>query len=314
MQTLRNGYFSEGIANSTNKTYQVAWKSYVNFCTQVGIPILPVSEYHLQLYVSAVAQRLSYKTIKVYLCGIRFYSLKVGYNVNLRGMECLEVVMRGIRRQQGKGWTRPQRDPIEVRHLATLSRMLAGKVIAHDHDMIMAALTLAFFGLLRSAEYTSETENRYDIDTTLTREDVSFNALHNCMRVYIKVSKTDPFRQGAIITYRKVDSVLCPVSAMLKYLTKNEDIGPLFKFQSGKYLTRAHVYKLFGHFMNINLNTHSLRIGGATLLSKAGVPEHVIQKIGRWSSGCFKKYVRLTSEHVQSAYNAISQYIMPYER
>ena len=37
---------------------------------------------------------------------------------------------------------------------------------------------------------------------------------------------------------------------------------------------------------------HSLRIGGATALLKAGCPPGVIQALGRWSSEIYKLYTR----------------------
>ena len=47
-------------------------------------------------------------------------------------------------------------------------------------------------------------------------------------------------------------------------------------------------------------STHSLRIGGASALAAAGVPDYIIQTMGRWKSLAFLMYIRLAS----SAYNA----------
>ena len=47
-------------------------------------------------------------------------------------------------------------------------------------------------------------------------------------------------------------------------------------------------------------STHSLRIGGASALAAAGVPDYIIQTMGRWKSLAFLLYIRLAS----SAYNA----------
>lgn len=41
---------------------------------------------------------------------------------------------------------------------------------------------------------------------------------------------------------------------------------------------------------------HSFRIGCATTLSRLAtncVPDHMIQAIGRWNSGCYKRYIRV---------------------
>ena len=109
----------------------------------------------------------------------------------------------------------------------------------------------------------------------------------------------------------KIKSRICPVRLMETYLRVHKRKGPLFQFKNGKFLTREHVHNIFNKNIDsrINVNTHSLRIGGATLLSKSGVPEHVIQKIGRWASDCYKRYVKLTSHHVYTAYELISQHI-----
>jgi len=43
---------------------------------------------------------------------------------------------------------------------------------------------------------------------------------------------------------------------------------------------------LHGHLPN-NIGGQSLRAGGATALAEAGVPSHMVQAIGRWSSATF---------------------------
>ena len=45
-----------------------------------------------------------------------------------------------------------------------------------------------------------------------------------------------------------------------------------------------------------DFGTHSLRIGGATALFAAGADETVIRTMGRWSSDCYRLYVRACFE------------------
>ena len=300
-----------GISDNTRKTYVSAWKVYCVFCQKTGINIFPITEYYLQMFVSSVAMRLSFATIKTYLCGVRHYSLMVGRDIDLKNMEGLKVVMRGIKRQQGKDRKRAKRQPIKIEHLLRISNRLRGTLNIEDYYMIMAALTLGFFGLLRSAEFTADTKSKFDRSTTLTRRDISFNEDSTCMSVNIKVSKTDPFREGTVIKLPKLHNILCPVRAMVRYLKYAATNGPLFQFKNGAFLTRQHIANIFEQLLGgeVNLNTHSLRIGGATLLSKAGVPEHIIQKIGRWSSDCYKRYVRLTPQHIYAAFISVGQHM-----
>ena len=51
--------------------------------------------------------------------------------------------------------------------------------------------------------------------------------------------------------------------------------------------------------------THSLRIGGASMLAAANVPDYVIQVQGRWKSLAFLEYVRIAKKTFDSALAAI---------
>ena len=42
-------------------------------------------------------------------------------------------------------------------------------------------------------------------------------------------------------------------------------------------------------------NGHSFRIGAATSAASSGVPDHVIQSLGRWTSDCYIRYIRTDS-------------------
>ena len=43
-----------------------------------------------------------------------------------------------------------------------------------------------------------------------------------------------------------------------------------------------------------NISSHSFRIGAATTAAAAGYPRWLIQALGRWSSDCFRVYLRVT--------------------
>jgi len=51
--------------------------------------------------------------------------------------------------------------------------------------------------------------------------------------------------------------------------------------------------------------THSLRIGGATILAAAGLPNHYIQKIGRWKSLTFLQYINLACKSMETSLRSI---------
>ena len=69
--------------------------------------------------------------------------------------------------------------------------------------MMWAACCLAFFGFLRSSEFTIPTQSGYDPEVHLSPNDVAVDnrAKPRLLKVTIKQSKTDPFRQGVILCF-----------------------------------------------------------------------------------------------------------------
>ena len=51
--------------------------------------------------------------------------------------------------------------------------------------------------------------------------------------------------------------------------------------------------------------THSLRIGGASMLAAAGRPDYEIQKLGRWKSLAFLEYIKVGKATFNAALAAI---------
>ena len=54
------------------------------------------------------------------------------------------------------------------------------------------------------------------------------------------------------------------------------------------------------------VSTHSLRIDGASALAAAGVPDYIIQLMGRWKSICFLMYIRLANQAYRKAIDALT--------
>ncbi len=93
----------------------------------------------------------------------------------------------------------------------------------------------------------------------------------------MRASKTDPFRQGVSIFLRSTGNDLCPVSAMLAYMTIHGNrSGPMFLFSDGCFLTREGLVSHLHHSLQTSgLNPSSyaghsrLYIAENTLLSQS---------------------------------------------
>ena len=140
-----------GIALSTRRAYQSGRRAFLSFCSKFSISPLPASSLTLQYFCANISQHVSYKTIKVYLAGIRLTHIEHGLP-DPTDDSPLQLVCRGIRRQQGD--QQRTRLPITVNYLRTLKEQLrVSYYTAHEQRMLWASFTLAFYGFLRISEY-----------------------------------------------------------------------------------------------------------------------------------------------------------------
>ena len=180
--------------------------------------------------------------------------------------------------------------------------------------MFKAATSLAFFALLRSSEYVCRFRTRYDSRFCLSREDIWFNRSFSIMFVRIKASKTDPFRAGCIVRVARLPgNNCCPIELMLDYLTLRTSVqGPLFvlSLEPLHNLMRQDVTLLLNRCLPevANVNTHSLRIGGASAAAAAGIADSQIMILGRWSSNAYQRYLFLSDSAVKTLCEAIASH------
>ena len=129
------------------------------------------------------------------------------------------------------------------------------------------------------------------------------------MRVRIKQSKTDLFRQGCTLTIAKSTSPICSVMAMKDYILQAQPptSSPLFTFStSGSKLTRSSLTKELRPilkqcgFPSNNFYSHSFRIGAATSAASAGIPAWLIKVLGRWHSDCYELYTKTPQSTILS--------------
>ena len=123
-----------------------------------------------------------------------------------------------------------------------------------------------------------------------------------CLRIRLKASKTDPFRKGCFIHIGKGSYPLCAIQALMAYLTMRGNMdGPLFLFQDGRPLSRVSLTEWLRKILSAagipgTFSSHSFRTGAATVAARNGVPDHLIQALGRWTSNAYLLYIRTPAE------------------
>ena len=285
------------VAPSTRKKYAAHIKSYKQFCESALLPPFPVTEQSLIFFATHLSSHLSHSNISAHIAAIKYMSQVHGFDLDLTPFSRLYRLLRGIKRSQGAKFKKPPRIPITPPFLFTLGRNLWNSSYPFgDKLMLWAAMLTAFYGFLRVSEYTSTHVKTYDPAFTLCFSDLSWLS-PSSIQLHIKASKTDPFRAGVHISLHANNSPLCPIKALRPFLNHHPfKAGPLFVWQDGRHLTRAgfsSVLKRIGPQGMRNVSSHSFRIGAASTAAAAGHPRWLIQAMGRWTSNCFRDYIRI---------------------
>ncbi len=168
---------------------------------------------------------------------------------------------------------------------------------------IISCFGLPFsFAFLRSGEITIPNLQSYDPSVHLNFSDIATDNLlpPETIQVKIKASKTDPFRHGMTIYIGRSNNSLCPISALLSYLTIRGNLpGILFHFQDNTPLTKPKFTSKFRDLLrqagldNSSYAGHSFRIGAATTAAAKGIEDSLIQTLGRWKSSAYLAYIRI---------------------
>lgn len=254
---------------------------------------------------------LAHSTIKTYLCGICNTYIEAGHpNPSApygQHLARLKLVLNGIKKSQP--CSSKVRLPITTPIMHAIFSLLHGRFTNNYIDKLMkAACSLAFFGFLRCGEFTINND-KFDPTGNVTLSDlaiISKDSLPNEMHLLLKTSKTDPFRKGVIVKYFRTGGPLCPLTAMTQYLAarnyiSREPLLPLFLLPDGKPLSRGYfISTLRSALTALGYNSssysgHSFRIGAATSAARCQLPDHLIQTLGRWSSDCYRVYIRTSS-------------------
>lgn len=308
------------LAPSTQRSYESAQGRYLDFCMKYNVSALPVSQHILCKFAAVLAaQGLSVSSIKAYLSAVRHMQITLGgSDVDIGNMSTLRYVLQGIKRFQAssRSITSRSRLPITADIMRLLKRAWEQQGPSFDRSMLWAVSCTCFFGFLRSGEATVQTQTAYDPSIHLSISDVSIDSQVNPQTIVIgiKASKTDPFRQGASVYLGRTDSDLCPVAALLSYISaRGLRSGPLFIFQDGTPLTRqALVREIRSALSTVGVDPapysgHSFRIGAATTAAAKGVEDAVIKTLGRWQSAAYQQYVQLPRSSLAAIARRLAQ-------
>lgn len=234
---------------------------------------------------------LSLGTIKVYLAGVRSWYLTTGLPIPVIYTPRVKLALRSILRDN------PPPSRVLPLTFSILQRAFSFLTPTPYNIMCLAAMSLAYFACLRSAEYCFDASLGHSLSTS----DITFlSSPPRSMRVLIRSSKT--LIHGFEIVIGCSGVRFCAVCLIRLHLSTSNPPPqlPLFKLPAGvplNYRSLSAFIKALLTRMGLDparYSPHSLRAGSATDAAALGASSHFIQSLGRWRSDAYLAYLRPT--------------------
>ena len=221
-----------------------------------------------------MASQVLYKTIKVYLAGIRLEHQERDLEDPTKD-ELLHLLCTGIKRSQGTRSHTCFPNTINVLKILKSQLCRDPSFPLLEKRLLRIAFTLAFYGFLRASE--------------LANAALIWQCIHlesDRYTVFIEQSKTDHFRCGHTITIYATGTSTCSVRALRLYMeasVPSQASSPVFKGGRFSPLDRQHltiaIHNLLQntHYNYQHYASYSFRSGAATTATAAGIPDWLIK-------------------------------------
>lgn len=260
-------------------------------------PLLPVSVEQLtQFIVVCTHRQLQPATITSYLSAIA-YVHRVLNLVSPTDSFIVKKLLHGLRRSSNFD----KRLPFTVPQLIQLTNALTQFTHStFSYVLFKAMFLLAFFGLFRVGEIAS---TRHGAPNIIQRKDVFLrtNLPGKLSHIDIKLHsyKHSQGHSTLVPVKRQHPKAVCPVRALVRYLRLSPHSSrSLFCDISGNPVSAASFRAILRKcIIHCNLDpslytAHSFRIGGATHAHSVNFSPTDIQRLGRWRSSAYLKYIR----------------------
>ena len=84
------------VAPSTRLVYDIGIKKFNSFCEALDVVSFPPAELVLCLFAANLAQTVAFKTVKLYITGVKFHNIELGFKDKIPKMTQLQLTLRRI--------------------------------------------------------------------------------------------------------------------------------------------------------------------------------------------------------------------------
>ena len=288
------------VSTSTKQLYLRSYTLLHKFCAKQNVPFsLPFTEVLICNFIGDLFQQgYSPSTITSHVSAISYlHKLFI-----LPDPTHSFIVRKTIKGTHNLAKSGDIRLPITKSILIKLLSALHHTVQEADTRVLLSTIfLLAFHAFMRLGELVARS-SVYNTKV-IQRQDILFLD-DNSVQLILRHSKNMKDGQPIVLTLAAnyFNPQLCPVRALKTFTSLYQHkSGPLFTFKSGHPVSHSFVAAQLKHAIEfIGLDSskylgHSFRIGAATEATKNGLPENVIQQLGRWQSNAIRRYIRINA-------------------
>jgi len=277
------------IEKSTALGYATGARDYISFCLNHKIPLNPTPA-TLSRYIAYTSQFIS--SAPKYLTGARHFLADIypEFDVN-RAHPLVQATINGSKKSRADPVHRKL--PLRPAHLDAFLQK-ARLTTNYDDFLFAVILSCCFYGCHRTGELVIKSDKRlFDWRKVIKRSSLTFIA--GRAGYHLPYHKADRFYSGTDVLFIEQD-VANPVQLLHEYVSRRDAIhgvhAALFIREDGSLPNRSWFDTKFFAMLDRTYGGHSARAGGATYYASLGLPEDVIQALGRWSSQAWKIYIR----------------------
>lgn len=291
--TEASSLIQASLSSQTRISYEKSFANLCDFLKSIDISAnLPINPGHLVLFISHLFNKgLASSTIISKMSAVTFIHRLNGFT-DPSDHFLVQKALLGVKKSCP---TADVRQPLSLDLLNQIIVLLQGTLFpSYSSTMFKAMLSISFFACLRPGEVTNSINNIDFSQVTCTTESVNitfctFKHYHG-RPITISVSS----QRG----------IICPVKLLSEFLSlRGSSPGPFFIHPDSKPVSYSEYWSLFKQLnlslkVSSKLSPHSPRIGGATHAAIMGFSPQFIQRLGRWHSDAYLKYIRIASFNV----------------
>lgn len=309
---------------STHAGRASAWKKWQKCCDFVGIPpphyleraASPAQASEQENIIEcfarfAIESGISPESAEAYISHVDMqHLLQRGHKltVGLEARHSLKVTLQGTKKRFREKRRKGKRHFITSALIKRMKKALLGGLergsrAYADACTLWAAFILSFEGLLRACEYTTNNRGEWIEGRHLSVADFfQSHEEYSSYGIYVKAAKTDQLgvrAQDPIYIYEAGTALVEMLRVRPPPPGKPLNAVPMFRHGNGEPITQNQLRKQLRVLLRVlgvreagSYGLHAFRAGGATAMHQAGASDESIQRMGRWTSDAYRRYLR----------------------